>query len=273
VRHAAWAGLFLPPPWAGEGRGGGEPPREGEGENGRATLRCAAVDHGDGWVAAVVAAYEEEAAIGGVLRRIPAAVCGRPVRRLVVVDGGHDSTAEVARAAGADVLELPENRGQGAALRAGFARVVAEGAEVVVTLDADGQHDPADLGRLVAPVLEGRADFVAGSRRVPGYRAASTGRAAGLALFSAVVTAVNRARVTDCGTGFRAFRAAGLARLRLRQDRYSTIEVLIRARRAGLRYLEVPIRSGPRSHGRSKKGSFLRYGFGVSLALARTLLT
>jgi glycosyltransferase involved in cell wall biosynthesis len=208
-----------------------------------------------------------------VLGRIPAAVCGRPVRRLVVVDGGHDGTARVARAQGADVLELPQNRGQGAALRAGFSRVVAEGAEVVVTLDADGQHDPSDIERLAAPVLEGRADFVAGSRRVPGYRAASAGRGIGLALFSAVVTAVNRERVTDCGTGFRAFRASGLARLGLRQDRYSTIEVLIRARRAGLRYLEVPIDSGSRGHGRSKKGSFLRYGFGVSLALARTLLS
>lgn len=221
----------------------------------------------------MIAAFEEEAAIGTVLARVPAATCGRPVRVLVVVDGGHDGTPSVARSHGADVVELPVNRGQGAALRVGFADALEAGAEVVVTLDADNQHDPADVERLVAPVVEGRADLVAGSRRLPGYRAASVGRGAGLALFSAVVSVVNRQRVTDCGTGFRAFRGSGLARLHLRQDRYSTIEVLLRARRAGLRYLEVPIHSGPRSHGHSKKGSFFRYGFGVSVAMVRTLLS
>jgi len=221
----------------------------------------------------VIAAYEEEAAIGSVLERIPADVCGRPVRLLVVVDGGHDGTATVAGSRGAEVIQLPVNRGQGAALRAGFAHVLAAGAEAVVTLDADNQHDPADLPSLVGPLVEDRADFVAGSRRMPGFRAASVGRGIGLALFSALVSAVNRQRVTDCGTGFRAFRASSLGGLRLRQDRYSTIEVLLRARRAGLRYLEVPIRSGQRSHGHSKKGSFFRYGYGVSRAMLETLLT
>jgi glycosyltransferase involved in cell wall biosynthesis len=221
----------------------------------------------------VIAAYEEEAAIGSVLERIPAHVCGWPVRLVVVVDGGRDGTGTVASSYGAEVIELPVNRGQGAALRVGFAHVLAAGADAVVTLDADNQHDPADLPRLVGPLMEGRADFVAGSRRIPGFRAATRGRGVGLALFSAVVSLVNRQRVTDCGTGFRAFRASSLAKLPLRQDRYSTIEVLLRARRAGLRYVEVPIRSGQRSHGHSKKGSFFRYGFGVSRALVETLLT
>jgi glycosyltransferase involved in cell wall biosynthesis len=225
------------------------------------------------WIAVVIAAFEEEAAIGSVLERVPARAAGRPVRVLVVVDGGRDGTAAVARSCGADVIELPVNRGQGAALRVGFERCLSTGAEAVVTLDADNQHDPEDIERLLAPVIEGRADLVAGSRRMPGYRAASVGRGLGLALFSAVVSLVNRQRVTDCGTGYRAFRTSGLRRLALRQDRYSTIEVLIRARRAGLRYLEVPIRSGPRSHGHSKKGSFFRYGFGVSRALLQTLLS
>jgi glycosyltransferase involved in cell wall biosynthesis len=225
------------------------------------------------WIAVVIAAFEEEGAIGSVLERIPPRARGVPVRLLVVVDGGRDGTGAVARSHGAEVIELPVNRGQGAALRVGFEWALSAGATVVVTLDADNQHDPADLERLVGPVLEDRADFVAGSRRLPGYRAASVGRGAGLVLFSAVVSVVNRQRVTDCGTGYRAFRGSGLRRLHLRQDRYSTIEVLLRARRAGLRYLEVPIRSGPRSHGHSKKGSFFRYGFGVSRALVRTLLS
>lgn len=225
------------------------------------------------WIAVVIAAFEEEEAIGSVLDRVPAQGCGRPVRVLVVVDGGRDGTGAVAHSHGAEVIELPVNRGQGAALRVGFVWAIAGGAEVVVTLDADNQHDPADLERLVEPIADDRADFAAGSRRLPGFRAASVGRGAGLALFSAVVTVVNRQRVTDCGTGFRAFRAEALRRLALRQDRYSTIEVLIRARRAGLRYVEVPIVSGQRSHGHSKKGSFFRYGYGVSRALLQTLLS
>jgi glycosyltransferase involved in cell wall biosynthesis len=225
------------------------------------------------WIAVVIAAFEEEAAIGSVLERVPPRACGCAVRTMVVVDGGHDGTGAAALSHGAAVIQLPVNRGQGAALRVGFEWALSGGAEVVVTLDADNQHDPADLERLVGPVMEERADFVAGSRRVPGFRAASAGRGAGLALFSAIVSLLNRQRVTDCGTGYRAFRATGLRQLHLRQDRYSTIEVLIRARRARLRYLEVPIRSGPRSHGRSKKGSFFRYGFGVSRALVQTLLS
>src|SRR5262249_33095692 len=192
-----------------------------------------------------------------VLARIPATVFGLDLCVLVVVDGGGDGTAEVARAYGAEVLELAVNRGQGAALRVGFQRVIARGSKVVVTLDADNQHDPSDIARLVAPTLDGQADCGAGPGRVAGYSAASVGRAAGLAVFSAVVPVINRQRVTDCGTGFRAFSAPALAQLHLQQDRYSTIEVLLRARRAGLRYLEIPIKSGPRSHGRSKKGSLL----------------
>ena len=89
---------------------------------------------------------------------------GVELEAIVVDEGSSDDTAEVARDAGAAAVHLPLNRGQGAALRTGYRLALATGARLVVTMDADGQHEPSELPRLVQPIVDGRADVVNGSR-------------------------------------------------------------------------------------------------------------
>ena len=109
-------------------------------------------------------AHNEEESVGACVLRTPASVLGRPVQVLVVDDGSTDATAERARAAGAEVISLPSNRGLGAAVRLGLATAVDSGAAAVAFCDADGEYPPEELEALVAPILADEADYVAGSR-------------------------------------------------------------------------------------------------------------
>ena len=95
---------------------------------------------------------------------LPESVCGLSCTRSWSTTGRSDDTTDAARAAGAAAVRLPLNRGQGAALRTGYRLALATGAEVVVTMDADGQHQPSELSRLVKPIVDGEADVVGGSR-------------------------------------------------------------------------------------------------------------
>src|SRR5262249_18381232 len=120
-------------------------------------------------VVVVVAAYNEEKAIGPVLESMPTSTGGEsplPIATLVVVDGATDDTAAVARKHDVYVCELPRNRGQGAALRLGYAIARLGGAQYIVTTDADGQYGGEELQVLLEPLRSGEADLVIGSRRL-----------------------------------------------------------------------------------------------------------
>src|SRR5258708_10071759 len=112
----------------------------------------------------VIAAYNEEGAIGPALEALPPVVSGLEVAKIVVSDGSADATVKEADTAGALVCDVPLNRGQGAALRLGYRLAREGGAQYIVTTDADGQYNPAEIGDLLAPILAGEADFVSGSR-------------------------------------------------------------------------------------------------------------
>ncbi len=117
-------------------------------------------------LAIVIAAYNEEGAIGPVVEALPSSACGLEAAKIVVSDGAVDGTVKEAEAAGALVCDVPVNRGQGAALRLGY-RLAREGrAAYIVTTDADGQYNPAEIQTVLAPVVAGEADFVSGSRRL-----------------------------------------------------------------------------------------------------------
>src|SRR6202021_2472939 len=117
-------------------------------------------------VAIVIAAYNEAGAIGPVIEALPSQVGGLDTVTIVVADGCADATATEAGAAGALVCDVPVNRGQGAALRLGYRLAREGGAEYIVTTDADGQYNPAEMDRVLAPVVAGDADFVTGSRKL-----------------------------------------------------------------------------------------------------------
>src|SRR5918993_3961800 len=115
-------------------------------------------------VAVVIPALDEAGSLGGVLAAIAPESCGLPVEVIVVDDGSTDGTGDIARAAGAHVVTHAVNQGQGAAFRSGYALAREHGARYIVTLDADGQWDPADVPAVLAPVVAGGADLLPGPR-------------------------------------------------------------------------------------------------------------
>jgi len=224
-----------------------------------------------GPVVALVAAYNEEDNIGDVLKVMPTLVGDLEVSTLVVIDGGSDGTAEIALDAGAHTCVLPVNLGQGAALRLGYELASAHGARYVVTLDADGQNDPAEMATMLAPLLDDTADFVIASRRLGVDQTTDRFRRAGVRLYAWTINAIARQQLTDSSNGYRAFRVDVLDDIvpHLVQDQYQTAEVVITASSRGWRIAEQPTMWHPRASGISKKGGNLVFGF----SYARVILT
>ena len=165
-------------------------------------------------VAVVIPAYNEEDNIGSVLPRIPATVCGVETAVLVVDDGSRDRTGDIARAHGAAVARHVINRGGGAALRTGYRLMSDSEAAVVVTLDADGQHLPEEMSRLVRPVLDGEVDVAHGSRVLGHAEPNHYAREMGIVFFNRIVSFITRTKVSDCSNGYRAVRASRAAAAR-----------------------------------------------------------
>ena len=225
-----------------------------------------------GKVAVLVPAYNEAENVGHVLDLMPAEACGVPIEVLVVDDGSRDGTADVAAEHGAIVARHVINRGGGAALRTGYRLMVESGSEVVVTLDADGQHLPSEMERLVKPVLDGEVDVAHGSRVLGQADRNTLSRELGIVFFNRLVSLITRTRVSDCSNGYRAVRTTVLPQLVLRQEQFHTSEFMIEAIKRGIPAKEVPITVERRLHGHSKKPAVLRYGMGFANAIVRTWL-
>ena len=205
-------------------------------------------------VALVIAAYNEEGAVGRVVEALPRTVCGLDAEVIVVADGCADATAKEADRAGAIVADLPLNRGQGAALRLGYRIAREGGATYIVTTDADGQYNPDEIASLLAPIVCGRADFVTGSRRLGSEETRDPVRKAGVRFFAFLVSFLTGQRISDTTFGLRAMRAEVTGSVRLEQPQYQASELLIGAIAHGYRVLEVPATIRRRTVGESKKG-------------------
>jgi glycosyltransferase involved in cell wall biosynthesis len=191
-------------------------------------------------VAVVLPAFNERARIASVLGAVGALRLPEQPRLTVVDDGSSDGTAEAARAAGARVFSHRVNLGKGASLLTGVEAAVHDGAEVVVLMDADGQHEPADLALLLEPLREGRADLVLGYRRFAGEMPLTM--RFGNRLLSGVFATLFGLRVRDTQCGYRAFRAEVFEHLRWAALDYAVeTEMLVRAARRHVRIEEVPI--------------------------------
>lgn len=225
-----------------------------------------------GKIAILIPAYNEAENIGVVLDQIPAAVCGLGTEVLVVDDGSRDGTDQVAAEHGASVARHVTNRGGGAALRTGYRLMVESGAEIVVTLDADGQHRPDEMERLVKPIVDGEVDMAHGSRVLGHADRNHFARELGIVFFNRLVSLITRTHVTDCSNGYRAVRTTVLPQLVLRQEQFHTSEFMIEAIKRGIPATEVPITVDQRLHGHSKKPAVFRYGMGFANAIVRTWL-
>ncbi len=225
-------------------------------------------------VLVIVPAHNEEASLPVTLDELGAKAPGVDV--LVVDDGSRDATAQVARARGVAVVSLAVNLGVGGALQTGFRWALRHGYDVGVQLDADGQHDPAYLPALVAPVLRGDCDVSIGSRYIARtrYRAPTT-RRLGMVLFSAVVRLAAGQRVTDTTSGYRAYARAVMEVCQHDFPRdFPDAPLLIDLARRGFRLAEVPVEMRARGAGRSfyTLGKSLYYPYKNLLASLMVLL-
>ena len=186
---------------------------------------------------AVIPAWQAEATVGAVVEGVKRAV--PEITVLVVDDGSTDRTSDAARGAGADVIRHEVNRGKGAALQTGFDEAARRGAERILTLDADGQHDPAYAGPLLR-ALDG-SDVVIGSRDrdrtgMPWIRRATN------TVMTSIVSSLAGTKIEDTQSGYRAVSARVLARVRPQSSRFEyESEFLIEAGRKGFTIGSVPI--------------------------------
>ena len=228
--------------------------------------------HAGAPVAVVIPAYNEGPTVAAVVAEIPSEIAGLAAEVIVVVDGASDDTAAQAASAGALVCDVPVNRGQGVVFKLGYWLARTRGAEVIATIDADGQYDPLEFERLVEPIINDRADFVNGSRRLGTELTTDPVRHAGVVFFGGVVSLLLRQRITDPACGIRAMRANVSEAIRLDQPQYQTSEVLIATAMNGFRVTEVPILMRDRPDGATltKKGPNLLYGLRFARAIFGT---
>ena len=223
-------------------------------------------------VAIVIAAYKEVDNIGAVMESMPATLCGLLTKAIVVIDGEEDGTAAIVRKAGHYAVIAPVNRGQGAALRLGYRVARDFGADFIVTADADGQSDAADLAVVLSPVVSGEADFVNGSRRLGRTESTDAVRNLGVVVYATIISALAGTQVSDTANPMRAMRADLTGRLVLDEPQYQASELLLSAIFAGVRFTERPVTMRARGKGKSKKGGNLAYGYRYGKVVARTYL-
>jgi glycosyltransferase involved in cell wall biosynthesis len=219
---------------------------------------------------AIVPARNEEDAIGGVVREIRAFDPGLEV--VVIDDGSTDRTAAVAAAAGARVVRLPFNLGIGGAVQTGFRYALAHGFDLAVRLDGDGQHDAAQLPKVIEPILADEADIVVGSRFASrdGHYRGPLARRLGIRLFARIVSLLVGQRVTDTTSGFQALNRRGIALFAADYPHdYPEVEATVMVHRHRLRLREVPVTMRERSTGSSSITALrsVYYIAKVSLAL------
>lgn len=223
-------------------------------------------------VVVTLAAYNEAENIPPVIAKIRAL----GFDCIVVDDGSKDATALVAEEAGAIVCRHKMNMGQGYAFVTGLKLALKLGYDIIVSMDADGQHRPEEIPRFLERFETTHADVVIGSRVLGQQSGAPFLRRVMLPYVTAAVNRLSGYKVSDAMCGFRSFRARPLLRAlpmfdAMLEPQYIAVELFIRFGRAGLSIGEVPVSIDPRGAGVSSKG-LMRYGMGILKAAVRTMI-
>lgn len=218
-------------------------------------------------ITVILPAYNEEVSIGSIV--LLTSLYADNV--IVVDDGSSDRTADVARRAGAEVVLHEANKGKGGALKTGFTAADNLGADIIVTMDSDGQHNPADIPKLVAPIIEGRADIVNGSRYLNGHNTDTPAyRRIGQKILDRATIMNSGVKITDSQSGFRAFAASTKDIFRFNaQGMAIESEMLADAGHYGLRITEVGI--GVRYDVNCSTVNPIKHGMGVLVRILKDI--
>lgn len=189
-------------------------------------------------IVAGIPAYNEEKTIAKVIL-----LAQKYVDKVIVCDDGStDLTAQIAQKLGATVIRHEKNLGYGAALRSVFQETRTMNADVLLTLDADGQHDPRDIPKLLQPLLDNKADIVIGSRLLKKSNNIPTYRRFGIKLLTKVTKGYGENKLSDAQCGFRAYNRKAIESLMIRENGMgASAEILLEARNQGFRAVEVPV--------------------------------
>lgn len=224
------------------------------------------------FIIAAIPAYNEEKTIAKTIL-----LAQKYVNRVVVCDDGStDMTADIARRLGADVARHEDNMGYGVAIQTLFKKVRELDADAMITLDGDGQHDPSEIPLLVEPILEDKADVVIGSRflgdpekknNIPKHRRV------GIKLITKLTGAASNNTLSDAQSGFRAYGRKALQSLNLNENGMGvSVEVLMEAKRHGLRVAELPARCVYHGLDRTSTSGPVRHGMSVVMSIIRLVV-
>lgn len=217
----------------------------------------------------IIPAYNEEATIGNVIRRITLSIPQADI--LVVNDGSKDSTSKKSMEAGAKVIDLPFNLGIGGAMQTGYIYAKENGYDIAVQVDADGQHDPGFIKDLLEPILENSADVVVGSRYINKTEYKSpVFRRMGMIFFSFLVSTLANQKFKDTTSGFRAVNKNVIDFFsNCYPVDYPEVDVLVRLKKNNFKIIELPVKMLERQGGKSSITTLrsMYYMIKVSLSL------
>jgi glycosyltransferase involved in cell wall biosynthesis len=220
----------------------------------------------------IIPVYNEQSTIGDIINRTKMEMlqAGIQMEIIVVDDRSFDNSLEIAKHYGIRLYTLKEHLGKGYALRAGFLK--AKG-DIIVTIDSDGSHKPEELPEVLAPVLQGKADLVIGSRYLNHkHVAARRLNAFGVRIFNGLIELLTDVAITDSQSGYRAMTRATLKSQKLKSGGYEIeSEMLVKTAKGGYRVTEVPISFQQRTYGRSGVDP-LKDGFKILLSIVLAYL-
>ncbi len=192
---------------------------------------------------------------------------------IVVDDHSPDKTAQIAQDLGATVLQHEKNIGVGGAIRTGINYAKELKPDILVTLDADGQHKPSDIPRLIQPILSGEADFVIGSRKIDEDPNLTSINLIGNKILNVIVSVFIGKRISDAQSGFRALNSESIMALNLQGDKTYVQEMIIELSLKGKKLKEVFIETNKREHGKSKVTSnIIDYALKTSIIMCKTYI-
>lgn len=217
-------------------------------------------------VSVCIAAFNEEKTIGQVVEGLQKVGCNSII---VADDGSSDNTSSIAKAAGAQVITLRRNSGQWSALKTAFNEALKTKANVIVTFDADGQHQPLSIPDIVSPVLSGRADIAVGSRYRKNWYQKDPHRRFGINVLNLVMWTMTGHRFTDCTSGLTAINSDVMIRVlpKLVEPQFGRLEFWLVSSKLGASILEVPATMKPGI--KSSKGQ-LKFAINLLRTIART---